>query len=91
MSKVLNFSPEKIIILTGGQDFNALVEPGTYQLLWYDGTAQNTPTGGNACQLVVARIAENVFLQTCTVWLGNQTFETYQRIRENGVWGEWAK
>lgn len=76
-----NLSAPKPFTIPGGTDFNSLVQPGTYQLLWYDATAQNTPTGGNACQLAVSRIAENVILQTCTVWRGNRVYETYQRIR----------
>lgn len=86
-----NLSAQKPFTIPAGTDFNGLVQPGTYQLLWYDATAQNTPTGGNACQLAVSRIAENVILQTCTVWRGGLVYETYQRIREDGTWTAWDK
>lgn len=86
-----NLSAPKPFTIPGGTDFNSLVQPGTYQLLWYDATAQNTPSGGNACQLAVSRIAENVILQTCTVWRGGLVYETYQRIREAGTWTAWDK
>lgn len=86
-----NLSAQKPFTIPVGTDFNGLVQPGTYQQLWYDATAQNTPTGGNACQLAVSRIADNVILQTCTVWRGGLVYETYQRIREAGTWTAWDK
>lgn len=86
-----NLRNEKAVSLGAGTDFDGLVQPGTYQLLWYDATAQNTPTGGNACQLAVSRIAERVILQTCTVWRGGLVYETYQRIREDGTWTAWTQ
>lgn len=86
-----NLSAQKLLTIPVGTDFNGLVQPGTYQQLWYDATAQNTPTGGNACQLAVSRIAENVILQTCTVWRGELVYETYQRIREAETWTAWSK
>ena len=86
-----NLSAPKPFTIPGGTDFNSLVQPGTYQLLWYDAAAQNTPTGGNACQLAVSRIADNVILQTCTVWRGGLVYETYQRIREAETWTAWSK
>lgn len=86
-----NLSAPKPFTIPVGTDFNSLVQLGTYQQLWYDATAQNTPTGGNACQLAVSRIAENVILQTCTVWRGGLVYETYQRIREDGTWTAWSK
>ena len=84
-----NLSAPKPFTIPGGTDFNSLVQPGTYQLLWYNATVQHTPTGGNACQLAVSRIADNVILQTCTVWRGGLVYETYQRIRSAGEWSDW--
>lgn len=86
-----NLSAQKLLTIPGGTDFNGLVQPGTYQQLWYDATAQNTPAGGNACRLAVSRIADNVILQTCTVWRGGLVYETYQRIREDRTWTAWDK
>lgn len=86
-----NLSAQKPFTIPAGTDFNGLVQPGTYQQLWYDANAQNTPTGGNACQLAVSRIADNVILQTCTVWRRGLVYETYQRIREAGTWTAWDK
>ena len=89
--KADNLNASNAIVLSAGEDFDDVTLPGTYQLLWYDSGAENTPTGGNACQLAVSRIAENVILQTCTVWRGNRVYETYQRIREDGVWTAWSQ
>lgn len=84
-----NLRAQKPFTIPGGTDFNSLVQPGTYQMLWYDAAAQNTPSGGNACQLAVSRIAENVILQTCTVWRGGLDYGSYQRIRSAGEWSDW--